>query len=71
MLESKTICLCSSALPEKITKRLGEEFDLIPLPPDRTVDEPVQHHPDMICAVVDKTVFFHRTYAEAYPDLLA
>lgn len=71
MLESKNICLCSSALPEKIANRLGEEFTLIPLPPDRTVDEPVQHHPDMICAAVEKTVFFHRSYAESHPELMA
>jgi len=70
MQKTKPICLCASNLPAEIITRLSEDANVIPLPPDRTVDTPVQCHPDMICSVIDGTVYFHESYAEAYPALI-
>ena len=37
-------------LPEKEMKRLSDRFDVLPLPPDPDLPEPVACHPDMILA---------------------
>jgi len=71
MNRSKPVCLCSSSLPEEMLGSLEKDFRVIPLPPDSTVDAPVSCHPDMICSVMDSTVFFHRSYAEAYPSVIS
>ena len=66
----KKLCLCSSLLPEKAVRKLKSEFRVILLPPDHRIAEPVRCHPDMICSVLDRTIFFHRSYAEAHPDII-
>lgn len=67
----KKLCLCSSLLPETAVQRLESEFCVILLPPDHSIAEPVSCHPDMICSVIDSTIFFHSSYAETYPDIIA
>lgn len=69
-MTARTLCLCSCALPSEMLSKLRERYHVIPLPPDVSLDEPVQSHPDMLCAVLDDAVFFPRKYAEAYPALL-
>lgn len=69
-MTTQTTCLCPSVLPEKMLAKLREHCHVIPLPPDETLDEPVQCHPDMLCTVMDGTIFFPRTYAEAYPGTI-
>lgn len=69
-MTARTICLCSSELPPEMLLKLRGQYRVISLPPDKTLATPVQCHPDMICAVIDNTVFFPRTYAEAYPGVI-
>ncbi len=64
-----SICLCSSLLPREGIKRLEEEFDVIPLPPDENLASPVRCHPDMLCAVMDGVLYFHESYLARYPAL--
>lgn len=62
-MDKKAICLCSSALPESMATKLAENFRVFPLPPDDVLAEPVRSHPDMICTVMDDTIFFPAAYA--------
>lgn len=58
----KAIALVSSIAP--LTKEFCEEFEVIPLPPDREIDTPVSTHPDMICTVIGDRIFFPESYAK-------
>ncbi len=61
--------VCSKALPDGAKRELARFVDgIIYLPPHPALPEPVASHADMIFCAVDKTVFFDKIYAEAYPD---
>ena len=60
----------SSAAPEKERERLSAWADVIPLPPDPDLPEPVACHPDMILCEAAGTLFLSRRYAETWPALL-
>lgn len=66
----KPLAAVSSAVPEKERGKLSEYADVIPLPPDPDLPEPVAAHPDMILCEVSGTLFFSRRYAETYPALI-
>ena len=71
LMQSKAaVCLCASSLPKLIIDRLSKKFHVITLPADSTVAKPVQCHPDMICAVMDGHIYFHESYANAYPSVI-
>jgi len=66
----KPLAVVSSELPEKEMKRLSDRFDVLPLPPDPDLPEPVACHPDMILAEAAGALFLSRRYAETYPGLI-
>lgn len=59
--------LCSENAPLGALEALG--FDPILLPPHPSLPEPVASHADMVCAVLDKTVFFDKIYIDTYPEI--
>ncbi len=62
--------LCSQSVPETALKALEDlGAEPILLPPHPALTDPVASHADMICAVLDKTVFFDKIYIETYPDV--
>ena len=67
---SKPLAAVSSAVPEKEIGKLSRYADVLLLPPDPALPEPVASHPDMILCEVAGTLFLPRGYAEAYPALL-
>ena len=67
--KSKPLAVVSSAVPEKELAKLSRRADVLPLPPDPDLPEPVACHPDMILCEAAGTLFLHRRYAETYPAL--
>ena len=68
--QPKPLAAVSSAVPEKERGKLAKYAEVIPLPPDPDLPEPVAAHPDMILCEIWGTLFFSRRYAEAYPALI-
>ncbi len=66
-----TFCVVSREMPEKMRTRLGQRFgEVIPLPPDPDLAEPVQCHPDMIFAVLNGRMFVSERYFARYPAVI-
>ncbi len=52
----------NSRTPFEIRESLSRYGECIPLPPLETLPFPVSHHPDMLMAELDGTLFVHREY---------
>ena len=52
-------------------KALTEHFNVIALPPDTSLDDPVSCHADMIMFSVGDTAVLPRRYVEVYPDTVS
>lgn len=64
-------CVVSQEMPEEMRTRLGQRFgEVIPLPPDPDLAEPVQCHPDMIFAVLNGQMFVSGRYSALYPAVV-
>lgn len=65
-------CVISRDVPTDIRDNLEKTFDdVILLPPDDTIAEPVSCHPDMIFAVLDGHLFLHESYYSANRDVVS
>lgn len=69
-IDPKPICLVSAALPDEMSAKLGENFHVIPLPPDETLAPPVQSHPDMICSVIGSRIIFPTDYTAKNQEVI-
>lgn len=68
---SHTFCVVSREMPEEMRIRLGQRFgEVIALPPDPDLAEPVQCHPDMIFAVLNGRMFVSERYSARYPAVV-
>lgn len=68
---NNTFCVVSQEMPEEMQARLGQRFgEVIPLPPDPDLAEPVQCHPDMIFAVLNGRMFVSERYSARYPAVV-
>lgn len=64
-------CVVSQEMPEEMRTRLGQRFgEIISLPPDPDLAEPVQCHPDMIFAVLNGRMFVSGRYSALYPAVV-
>ncbi len=61
----------SGEMPREMQSALLEFTDeVIPLPPDDDLAEPVRCHPDMVFAVLCGRLFVHRRYIQKYPTTI-
>ncbi len=61
-------CVISGEMPEEMRSNLANFTDeVIPLPPDDDLAEPVRCHPDMVFAVLNGRLFVHRRYIQKNP----
>ncbi len=66
-----TFCVVSREMPEEMRTRLGQRFgEIISLPPDPDLAEPVQCHPDMVFAVLKGRMFVSGHYSARYPAVI-
>ena len=66
-----TFCVVSQEMPEEMQRRLGQRFgEVIALPPDPDLAEPVQYHPDMIFAVLNRRMFVSGCYSALFPEVV-
>ena len=63
-------CVCSSLISEGVAEILGQRYRVVGLPPDETLDTPIQCHPDSIFAVIGDELITPRSYYSAYPALI-
>ncbi|MGN1346306.1 MAG: DUF6873 family GME fold protein [Eubacteriales bacterium] len=64
-------CVVSVAVPEAVRKNLHKIFgEVLFLPPDPSLAEPVRSHPDMIFSVLQNRMFLPQTYYDAHTALL-
>ncbi|MBQ6263145.1 MAG: hypothetical protein IJK58_06485 [Clostridia bacterium] len=69
------LILASDGMPEVMKRRfeteLGGGYDVLYLPPDPALPEPVAAHPDMIAFVLGDSVVMPAEYLETYPEIAA
>ncbi len=61
------LAVISETVPRHMADKLAERFDILRLPPDRTIAPPVSSHPDMIISQIGETFIIPQSYYEAYP----
>ncbi|MBQ8511458.1 MAG: hypothetical protein IJ497_02485 [Clostridia bacterium] len=64
-------CVCSSLIPKEAEVTLAQRYRVVKLPPDSTLDTPIQCHPDSIFAVIGDELIVPRQYYTAHPDVMA
>lgn len=61
-------CVVSQEMPPEMQTKLAETFEeVVPLPPDNDLAEPVRCHPDMVFAVLAGRMFLSECYFYAHP----
>ena len=67
------LILASGGMPVAMRRRLetevGGEFDILYLPPDPALSDPVAAHPDMIAFVLGDSVVMPAEYLDRYPGI--
>ncbi len=69
------LILATGGMPGAMRRRLetevGGEYEVLYLPPDPALPEPVASHPDMIAFVLGDSVVMPEEYLETYPEISA
>ena len=64
----KHLAVISENVPASMADKLAAYFDILCLPPDKTISKPISSHPDMILSQIGDTLIVPESYYKEYPE---